>query len=339
MPTPIGVDLVTSVSRHILLPVVTDNFYKSNTLTWRMLQSNRRRVRGGTHIEGSMLYDDMQGGGWFTGFDKITITPSDTIKNARWDWRFLAQPVVIDGTTLARLNSDLAIADGVSLIINQAEMKMAEWIAQGLWSDGYNPKSIDGLGYSIDDGTYSTSATYANLDRSTNTWFKGKLGTSSTVLSENLLMDFYFQCTDEGGGRTPTIIVSQYPQYVRYFNLNTGNLSYNASAGGTDELMFQKGVSNQVFNGIPWLIDSHVPTAAAGANSSEIVASSSSSTSDIFFLNEEYLFLYELEGWNFTMDDFMQPYDQIVYTSMMRWGGQLVNLSPKHSGRLIGIAA
>jgi hypothetical protein len=326
MPTPIGQDLVTSVSRHVILPTITDNFYKSNTLLWRMLQSNRRRIRGGTHIEGVQLYQDFAGGnGWFSGYDKLTITPQDTIKNARWEWAFAYQSVVIDGTSMVRMDSELAVADGISVIMNQAEMAMAEVMATALWNTGTDPKALDGLGHIVDDGTLA-SATYAELSRTTNTWWKAHYNGSSTVLSENLLMNTYFNCTDEGGGRTPTLIVSRFPQYVRYFNLNTVSVQYPLGTGGTDEIQFQKGVSNQVFNGIPWMVDSHVPV-------------DGSSNSDIFFLNEDYLYLYELEGWNFTLDDFQQPWDQVVYVSTLKWGGQLVCLSPKHQGRIRGIAA
>src|SRR4051812_13790747 len=109
----IGQDTLTSVVRHNILPQVTDNVYlKNNALLYRLIRSNKRMIQGGTQIEIPLMYRRFaSGGGAYRGFDIMNVSPQDTVKNAYVDWNQHYVPFAIDGLTLIKSDSPLAIAN------------------------------------------------------------------------------------------------------------------------------------------------------------------------------------------------------------------------------------
>src|SRR5271156_4340794 len=100
MATPIGVNTVNSISRQHIIGEVVDNVYASNALTFRICARHKKMLEGGTQIEQPIAWSHFAAGGFYSGFDLLDVTPSDTIKNAAWDWKFADVPVSVDGGTL-----------------------------------------------------------------------------------------------------------------------------------------------------------------------------------------------------------------------------------------------
>src|SRR5215471_11136176 len=178
MATPIGTNVLNSISRRYILPEVTDNIYRSNPVLFRLIASKKKLVQGGLQIELPLMYGRFAAGGPYQGFDQLTIAPSDTVKNAALDWKQHYVPLAIDGLSLIKANSPDAIAN---------------ILAVGLWSDGSNPKDLDGLKVAIDDGTVNN--TYAGLSRTTNTWWKSKIDSTTAALDLASLQSMFGNCT------------------------------------------------------------------------------------------------------------------------------------------------
>src|SRR5438876_1166382 len=100
MATPVGTNVVTSVSRRHLHPQVADNVYLSNPVFFRMNSLNKKMLQGGYQIEAPIHYQALAAGGPYSGYDLLDISPSDTVKNAAWDWRQYYVPVSIDNLSL-----------------------------------------------------------------------------------------------------------------------------------------------------------------------------------------------------------------------------------------------
>jgi len=185
-------------------------------------------------------------------------------------------------------------------------MEMAEWMATGIWSDGTAPKSITGLVAAVDDGTIA--ATYGGIDRSTNTWWRSAVDSSTTTLSVTWLNGLMGQVTK--GGHSTSLIVSGRDQYNRYYGLVAAKQQFNVEAGGHDEQLGSAGFTNLLFNNVPWVVDSHVPTG-------------SGSNTQIFILNERVIDLYVSPRADFVMDPFVEPANQDAMVSKIRWAGEL----------------
>lgn len=324
MATPIGTGVVTSIARRFILPEVTDNIYNSNPIFFRLNAANKKIVRGGTQIEAPLMYSRFASGGPYSGFDLLNVIPSDTIKNAAYDWKQHYVNVTVDGLTLIKTDSPEAIANFIELYFAQAEMEMAENLATGLWSDGVtNTKDVDGLKGAIDDGT--VLGTYGGLSRTTNTWWKSQLDSSTSTLTLAALNSMFGSCGN--GGRHPTIIASRQGQYNRFWALNVVNQQFNTVPGGSDEQLAQAGFTNQLFNGVPWVVDSHV---FDGPNTSN---------SAIVFLNEDYIYWAVSPRADFYLEDFQTPVNQDAMVAKMLWAGNLVLTNVARQGKMTNISA
>lgn len=319
---------MNSISRRYILPEVTDNIYRSNPVLFRLIASKKKLVQGGLQIELPLMYGRFSAGGPYQGFDQLTIAPSDTVKNAALDWKQHYVPMAVDGLSLIKANSPDAIANLIRLLSDQSQMEIAENLATGLWSDGSNAKDLDGLKVAIDDGTVNT--TYAGLSRSTNTWWKSKIDSTSATLSYAVLQALFGNCTE--GGRAPTLIVSRQEQYNRYWAINMGTPSapiqqFPVQPSGADELLASAGFTNLLFNNVPWVVDSHVFDGPNVSNSA------------IVMLNEDFIYWFVTPRGDFAMEDWQKPPDQDAYVSMLLFAGNLGITNDSRQGKLTNIAA
>jgi hypothetical protein len=319
--TPIGTNTVTALSRRLILPRIVDNVYNSNVLFYRWYHANKFVQQGGTQIEQPLMYTGMAAGGSYSGYQLLNVTPSDTVQNAAFPWAQYYVPVTIDGLTLLRADSPLAIADFVATQFKQAEMAMADNLGTGLWSDGSNANDIIGLRQAVDAGVVSSS--YGAINHSGNTWWQSQIDSTTTTMTLNALQSLFGSCTQ--GGRAPTIIFSTQANYNRYWNLNLSPQQFPVQPGGKDMQLAQAGFENLLFNGVPWLVDSHIPPTGSEGN--------------IFFLNEDYAQIVTAARADFHLQDFQTPVNQDAMTALLIWAGQLVVSNIQRQGKFTAIAA
>lgn len=318
MATPIGTNEVNSLSRRYILPQVTDNLYRSNVMFFRLNSMNKKILQGGLQIEIPLVYTRFAAGGYYQGFDLLDVSPSDTVKNAAFDWKQGYVPVSVDGLTLIRSDSPEAVVNFLSFYFENAQTELAEILGTGVWSDGTtNTKSIDGLKGAVDDGTVLT--TYGGLSRTTNTWWKSQVDAATTTLTTATMQTMFGNCTE--GARHPTLLAGTQANYNRYWALNTAFQAFPVQPGGHDEQLAQAGFSNLVFNGVPFVVDSHVPA------------------NHIFFLNEDYIYLYVNPRADFNMKEFREPVDQDAMTSLILWAGNIALSNCARQGKMTSITA
>jgi hypothetical protein len=319
--TPIGTNTVTALSRRLIMPRIADNVYNSNVLFYRWYHANKFAQQGGTQIEAPLMYLDMAAGGSYSGYQLLNVTPSDTIQNAAWVWKQYWVPVTVDGLTLLRADSPLAIADYIATQFKQAEMSMSNNLGTGLWSDGTNANDIDGLREAVDAGT--VAATYAGITRTGNTWWQSQIDSTTTTLSMNALQSLFGSC--QAGGRAPTIIFSTQANYNRYWNLNLAPQQFPVQPGGKDMQLAQSGFENLLFNGVPWLVDSHIPTTGTEGN--------------LFLLNEDYFQVVVASRADFNLQDFQTPTNQDAMTALLLWAGNLICQNVQRQGKFTALTA
>lgn len=302
MAVPIGTNVVNSIARRYILPEVADNVYNSNALFFRLNQANKKLVRGGYQIEVPLMYQRFAAGGAYSGTDLLDITPSDTVRNAAFDWRQYYVPVTVDGLTLIKTDSPEAIADFIRLYFAQAEMELGELLGDGTFSNGVtNTKKIDGLQGAVDDGTILT--TYGGLNRTTFPFWKATVDTAAALTLTALQTDFG---TVTKGGRHPTIIVGTQVNYNRFWVLNSNKSNIYIQPIASDEQLASAGFTNQLFNGVPFLVDSHVQA------------------NHVYMLNEDFISLAVSPRGDFYMEDFQTAINQDAMVAKLYWAGNLV---------------
>lgn len=316
MASPVGTNVVNSIARRYIIPEITDNIYASNPLFFRLNTAKKVSVKGGYQIEAPLMYARFAAGGAYSGPELLDISPSDTVRNAAFDWKQYYVPVTVDGLTLIKTDSPEAIADFIRLYFKQAELELAEHLGDGVWSDGVaNTKKIDGIKGAVDDGTVLT--TYGGLSRTTFTWWRASVDTSTTTLSLTALQTQFGN--QSIGGRHPTLIATTQANYNRYWALATAKQNFYVQPVAVDEQLANAGFTNVLFNGVPFLVDSH-----AQAN-------------HIYLLNEDFINLCVSPRGDFYMEDFQTSLNQDAMVSKLFWAGNLYLTNCKTQGKFTAV--
>jgi hypothetical protein len=322
MATPIGTNTITSISRRFLMPTVYDNVYGSNALFFRLNAMNKKIVQGGTQFEIPLMFQRWANGGFYTGYDLLDVTPSDTVKNAAFDWRQADVAVSVSGLDLIRADHPDAVVNLLSFQFENAQMEMAEILGAGLWNTDTSPghKNIDGVPYAVDN---TGTVTYGGLLRSSNTFWQSTLDTTSGSASAAALTLLNLQTlfgTLTSGGRHPTLVVSTQAGYNKYWNLNTSSQSFPVQPAGHDEQLAQSGFTNLLFNGVPWLVDSHCPA------------------NNIFMLNEDYWYLLINPRADLELKEFREPVNQDAMTAFILWAGNVICGNVARQGKMTAVS-
>lgn len=306
MPTAIGTDVVTALARRTILPIIADNVYKSNAVFYRLYAANKKVVQGGFQIELPIMYQGMAAGGPYSGFQQLNITPSDTVQNAVFPWAQHYVPISIDGLTQIKMDQPIAIANIIRFQFKQAEMQMSDNLGVGIFSDTVtNPIQVLGLTGAVDNGTVAT--TYGGISSSANSWWNSQIDSATTASSLSKYQSLFGSATF--GGRHPTIIVGTQSCYNFFYNLNTSIQRFPSAPAGQDEQLAAAGFTNLLFNGVPFVVDSHI--------------TGTSNNGPVYFLNEDYLYLVVSPRADFSLDDFQTPVDQDVMVAKLLWAGNL----------------
>lgn len=326
MAVAIGTNTVTAIARHFILPTITDQIYRSNVLLYRLMANNKKTIQGGTQIEVPLLFSRFANGGSYRGLDPFNTTPSDTIRNAAFDWKQYYVTWSIDGLTMIKVDSPQAVANLLTLQSQQAYMEMAENLAAGLFADGTGNggKDLDGFG-----AVLGTANTYGGLSRTTNTWWQPTITGGSgagTAMTMNGLQGSFGNLTI--GGQHPTLILSRQDQYNRYWALNsTGNyqIQYQRAPVGSDELLASAGFTNLLFNNVPWVVDSHV-------SDSSTINVNGLTNSLIMMLNENVLAWAVSPRADFYLKPFQEPVNQDGMVAALMFAGNLVTMNSALQG-------
>lgn len=319
MATPVGTNVVTSISRRYILPSIADNVYNSNPLFFRLNRMGKKVVQGGYQIELPVMYARFSAGGWYTGYDALNISPSDTVKNAAFDWKQSFVPVTVDGLTLIKVDSPEAIANFLSFYFAQAEMELAEIIGSALWATTVVANQPDSLLAAVDNGT--VASTYGGITRASNAFWNSVYDSSSTTPSFANLQTNFGSATI--GGRHPTILITDQHVYNVYLGNFTSTTYFERGPAGYDEVLAQGGWTNALFNGIPIVVDSHVPL--------------NSSAHRLFGVNENYAYLIVAQGVDFKLEDFQTPVNQDAMVSKIFWTGDLCFNNVQTSFQMVNI--
>lgn len=323
MAVSLGADTVTSISRRYIIPRIVDNVYNSNVLFYRWWRANKITQQGGTSIQQPLMYKRMNGGGPYRGYQLLTIAPSTTVQNANFTWKQYYQAVTVDGLTLLRADSPLAVADYLAIQFKQAEMQMATTLGAGLWSTGATTKAITGTILAIDNGTIAT--TYGGIAHSGNSWWNCQVDSSTTTLSLSAMQKLFTKA--KSGGRTPTIIFATPTNYNRYWALNYTFQQFPVQPQGRTVQLAQAGFENLLFNGVPMLTTSHIPNAATTTKGS------------LFFFNEDYITMVVASRAQFKVEDFQTPVNQDAMTSKLLWAGNLVFSNIQRQAKFTALTA
>lgn len=305
----VSVDQLTAITHRYIMPKMYDNIFDSNPLLKRMLASGQyKSVSGGTSIDIPLNYAQTTATGWYAGADTLDTSENEQLTAAQFAWKSLFAGITITEEDELKNGGSAGVLKLLASKAQIAEKTIKDQLGSGLYSDGTNAKSIIGLRDIV-----AVDQTVGGISQSTNSWWQGQVDSTTTTLTISALNTVYENASIDS--EKPTVAMATRTNYVRYYNLLQPMQRF------TDSETARGGFNNLLFNGIPFISDSHCPA------------------NHVFFLNENHLWLCYHPERNFSSEPFQKPLNQQVKVSRILWMGAFGSSNNRLHGKLSGLTA
>lgn len=301
-------DQISGITEKTFVKKLYDNIFDSNPLLKRLKEKSYEKMDGGTSIMVPLNYAQTTASGWYTGADTLSTSDNENITAAEYTWKQIYANISI--TRLDELKNSGG-AQKVALVKSKmqiAEKTILDQMGTALYNDGTTINAPVGLRAIV-----NTTSTVGGISQTLNSWWGGQVDSSTTTLSIAALQTNYNACAVDSD--TPTVLMATRTNYNRYYGLLQPQQRF------MDSETAKGGFSSLMFNGSPFIADSHCPT------------------NHVFILNEKYLHLFAHKDEDMRFDAFVKPINQNVRTGKIYWMGALGSSNNRLHGKLSAVVA
>lgn len=311
---------------------VQDIVYNSTPLTRILRDQGRIRVKraGGPELRIPVQFDKLQAQ-WFTGYDKIEITPKELLNSAVFNWSRVVSMFSLTGTEMMYTRGEEEIIDLMETYLDAAEKSVKEEFEVALIGDGTGAggREMIGLGGAIP--VIPNTGTYGGIDRATVPNWR----TSTFNIPNGDVSGF---TTWDSTTARPIIerIALNRSRNGRYADLLIADsLSYQAISASfvAHQRLASERLARLGFAGLTYMTPAGpVDIVAAGGIGTVMPANT------IFGIDTQGLAIYEFPDQAFVPfhpGDGMRPINQDAVAQGIVWSGQLVLENPLFSYRII----
>lgn len=339
-----GADYAEWATREYFADKVQDFVLNSNA-TLHVLRQNMKIVPGGRFIDGFGMYKVSTQGEWITKGGTYSHAVEQKFDSARWNWKIRTEPVAIlvqdmlenQGSDEARfnlvMNENLAAAKAMSdhagralysLNIDNQELSHPESICWGV---------NDETGTGDETDTDTSLATYATVTRAATgdtAPFNANVDDTTATFSIGAANDLYLDCSE--GPTRPTLWSANNKATSFFYDELTP-----IQRQETSDLMGKAGFTAYFLNGVPWVVDSHVPSSDRSVPSSPY--GSAPSTEYVYCLHTPTIVLHALRGAAFEFMGEMMPIDQWSVVGRYFASYNVATMNPRFSGVMSALTA
>jgi hypothetical protein len=312
---------LTYVTRRAFIPKLVVQIYNSTPLMAALI-ANSQTASGGVSsvsvpVQGSQFVN-AQWSDYSGSFAQPSVQQG--AYQAEFNLKLLVSPVPFLGMEGA-VQQDYAIIPLIEARMNDATNVMMDSMATALYTNTTNNQQFIGLPAAVDDGT--GTATYGNINRSSNTWWKSKQYAAGSVnpTRQNVLQ--YISGTVKNGAEVPTFGVCGFGTWTLLAQDYVGQENYMITPGSGfdgDANGPPAAFRALMVAGVPIYPDPYCPEGT------------------LYLLNTNYLSLYIHEQASFAFTGFEStlPNFQIGYVGAVLMIAELVNTKPKAMTKITG---
>ncbi len=324
-----GQILTASVARRS--KQVQDIVYNSTPLTRILREEGRIKVKraGGPELRVPVQFDKLTAQ-WFTGYDKLEITPKELLNSAVFNWSRVVGMFSLNGTELLYNSGEEEVIDLMEFYIDSAEKSVKESFETAIVGDGTadGGRQLIGLGGAVP--TVANSGVYGGIDRSTvSAWRTSTFNivsgdvsgyttwdsTTARPIIENIAL------ARSRNGRYADLLIADSAAYAAI------SASFVAHQRITSDRLATLG-----FTGLTYMTPAGpVDIVAAGGIGNVMPANT------IYGIDSQGLTIYEFPGQAFVPfhpGNGMRPINQDAVAQGIVWSGQLVLENPLFSYRI-----
>jgi hypothetical protein len=312
---------LTYVTRRAFIPKLVVQIYNSTPLMAALI-ANSQTASGGVSsvsvpVQGSQFVN-AQWSDYSGSFAQPSVQQG--AYQAEFNLKLLVSPVPFLGMEGA-VQQDYAIIPLIEARMNDATNVMMDSMATALYNNTTTNQQFIGLPAAVDDGT--GTATYGNINRTTDTWWKSKQYAAGSVnpTRQNVLQ--YISGTVKNGAEVPTFGVCGFGTWTLLAQDYVGQENYMITPGSGfdgDANGPQAAFRALMVAGVPIYPDPYCPEGT------------------LYLLNTNYLSLYIHEQASFAFTGFEStlPNFQIGYVGAVLMIAELVNTKPKAMTKITG---
>lgn len=301
-------DVVSSITEKKFIKKLSDNIFDSNPLLKRLKQKSYEKIDGGTSIMVPLNYATTTASGWFTGADSLSTADNENISAAEYSWKQIYANITVTRLDELKNSGDAQKISLVKSKVQIAEKTILDTMGTAVYNDGTTNNALVGLRAIV-----SASSTVGGIAQSTNSWWSAQVDSSTTTFSLAALQSQYNACSVDNDA--PTVIMATRANYNRFYGTLQPQQRF------MDSETAKAGFSSLMFNGTPFIADSHCPT------------------SHIFLLNENYLHLFAHKDEDMRFEPFQKPISQNIKIAKVFWMGALGSSNNRLHGKQSAVAA
>lgn len=272
----ISINQVKAITHDLVLKALADNVYQS-AAGLRRFYSKRVKVDGGNDIGGPIIIGglDLTTGGWYNGASNLTDAEKEDITRAKVDWKQVYETVVLSNLDIMKNGGSAQVLSLVASKIKIAEKRLKSRLSSGIFSDGSDSLVFDGLGLIIGTSAYAgLSASDFDNESGADAWQSAVLANGATprALSGSLIQRAMGQATEDED--KPTVSFMKQNVFDELWSILEPHQRLMVENEDLSGLGHDQNKKVLKYNGIPFLVDSHMEAAC------------------MYFVNEDYVKLY-----------------------------------------------
>lgn len=311
--------------------IVQDIVHKSTPLTKILKDSGRIRTKraGGPELRIPIQFDKLQAQ-WFTGYDKIEITPRELLNSAVFNWSRVVSMFSLTGTELMYNQGDEEVIDLMDFYIAEAEKTIKEEWETALVGDGTGSggRQMIGLGGAVP--IVANSGIYGGIDRAAvPNWRTTYYDVTAGDVSGYTVWD---STTARPIMERVALARSRNAMYPDLWIMDANSYSAVSASMVAHQRITTQRAANLGFESLGvWTPAGLVDVVAAGGIGNVMP------TNTIFALNTDGLAIYEFPGQAFVPfhpGDGIRPINQDAFAQGIVWSGQFVVENPLSQVRI-----
>jgi hypothetical protein len=301
-------DQISGITEKKFVKKLADNIFDSNPLLKRLKEKSYEKLDGGTSIMVPLNYAQTTASGWYAGSDTLSTADNESITSAEYAWKQIYANITITRKDELMNSGDSQKISLVKSKVQIAEKTIMDLMGTAIYNDGTTLNALVGLRAIV-----GTSSTVGGISQSSYSWWNGQVDSSTSTLTIGALQTMYNASTVDNDA--PTVIMATRANYNRFYGLLQPQQRFQ------DSETAKAGFSSLMFNGSPFISDSHCPT------------------NHIFMLNEKYLHLFAHKDEDMRFEPFQKPINQNVKVGKVYWMGALGSSNNRLHAKLSAVAA
>lgn len=310
---------------------IQDIVYNATPLTRILRDSGRIQTKraGGPELRVPIEFDKLKAQ-WFTGYDKIEITPKELLNSAVFNWSRVVSMFSLTGTELLYTRGEEEVIDLMSFYVNAAEKSIKEEFETSIVGDGTGSGGRQMIGFGGAIPIVANSGVYGGIDRADVPGWRTSSFQATTDFSD--IGTTWDATTARPIIERISLNRSRNGQYADFLIADSNSYQAISASFVAHQRLGTERAGRLGYSSLAYYTPAGLVEIVAAGGIGNVMPANT-----IFGIDTQSLAIYEFPGQSFVPfhpGDGMRPINQDAVAQGVVWSGQMVLENPLFSYRL-----